>query len=162
MALEAGDVALVLPFVPVDGEAEVRGVFDRVRSVREFGSDAREVADRLFFETVVRIHRAGEGAPYTGLKPAGLSVGPVIPLAERAVNTGSPGEVVDFLAGVLSAEVKHRLEHISALAVARERSLDDARRYVEASLAFQVYAHRIYEEMRAPAHGHRAERDHHS
>jgi hypothetical protein len=147
--------------VPVDGEAEVRGVFDRVRSVREFGSDAREVADRLFFETVVRIHRAGEGAPYTGLKPAGLSVGPVIPLAERAVNTGSPGEVVDFLASVLSAEVKHRLEHISALAVARERSLDDARRYVEASLAFQVYAHRIYEEMRAPAHGHRAERDHH-
>jgi len=161
MALEAGDVALVLPFVPVDGEAEVRGVFDRVRSVREFGSDAREVADRLFFETVVRIHRAGEGAPYTGLKPAGLSVGPVIPLAERAVNTGSPGEVVDFLASVLSAEVKHRLEHISALAVARERSLDDARRYVEASLAFQVYAHRIYEEMRAQAHGHRAERDHH-
>jgi hypothetical protein len=48
MALEAGDVALVLPFVPADGEAEVRGVFDRVRSVREFGSDAREVADRLF------------------------------------------------------------------------------------------------------------------
>jgi len=161
MALEAGDVALVLPFVPADGEAEVRGVFDRVRSVREFGSDAREVADRLFFETVVRIHRAGEGAPYTGLKRAGLSVGPVIPLAERAVNTGSPGEVVDFLASVLSAEVKHRLEHISALAVARERSLDDARRYVEASLAFQVYAHRIYEEMRATAHGHRAERDHH-
>jgi hypothetical protein len=161
MALEAGDVALVLPFVPVDGEAEVRGVFDRVRSVREFGSDAREVADRLFFETVVRIHRAGEGAPYTGLKPAGLSVGPVIPLAERAVNTGSPGEVVDFLASVLSAEVKHRLEHIGALAVARERSLDDARRYVEASLAFQVYAHRIYEEMCATTHGHRAEHDHH-
>jgi hypothetical protein len=161
MALEAGDVALVLPFVRADSEAEVRGLFDSVLPVREFGPEAREVADRLFFETVVRIHRAGEGAPYTGLKPAGLSVGPVIPLAERAVETGSPGEVVDFLASVLSAEVKHRLEHISALAVARERSLDDARRYVEASLAFQVYAHRIYEEMRAPAHGHRAERDHH-
>ena len=160
MALEAGDVALVLPFVRADGEAEVRRVFDSVLPVREFGPEAREVADRLFYETVVRIHRAGEGAPYTGLKPAGLSVGPVIPLAERAVNTGSPGEVVDFLASVLSAEVKHRLEHISALAVARERSLDDARRYVEASLAFQVYAHRIYEEMRAPAR-HRAERDHH-
>jgi hypothetical protein len=77
------------------------------------------------------------------------------------VNTGSPGEVVDFLASVLSAEVKHRLEHIGALAVARERSLDDARRYVEASLAFQVYAHRIYEEMCATTHGHRAEHDHH-
>lgn len=161
MALEAGDVALVLPFVHADGEAEVRGVFDRVLSVRELGSDAREVADRLFFETVVRIHRAGEGAPYTGLKPAGLSVGPVIPLAERAVNTGSPDEVGSFLAGVLGDELKRRLEYVSALAGARTRSVDDARRYVEASLAFQVYAHRVYEEMRATAHGHQAERDHH-
>ena len=123
MALEAGDVALVLPFVRADGEAEVRGLFDSVLPVREFGPEAREVADRLFFETVVRIHRAGEGAPYTGLKPAGLSVGPVIPLAERAVKTGSPDEVRDFLAGVLGAELKRRLEHVSALAVARERSL---------------------------------------
>ena len=81
-ALEAGDVALVLPFVRADGEAEVRRVFDSVLPVRDFGPEVREVADRLFYETVVRIHRAGEGAPYTGLKPAGLSVGPVIPLAE--------------------------------------------------------------------------------
>jgi hypothetical protein len=87
-ALEVGDVALVLPFVRADGEAEVRRVFGSVLPVREFGPEAREVADRLFFETVVRIHRAGEGAPYAGLKPAGLSVGPVIPLAERAVSTG--------------------------------------------------------------------------
>ncbi|HEX2310870.1 MAG TPA: DUF6448 family protein [Vicinamibacterales bacterium] len=150
-ALEVGDVALVLPFVRADGEAEVRRVFDSVLPVREFGPEAREVADRLFFETVVRIHRAGEGAPYTGLKPAGLSVGPVIPLAERAVSTGLPDEVSGFLAGVLRDELKRRLEYDSVLAGSRERSLDDARRYVEASLAFQVYAHRIYEEMRAPS-----------
>jgi hypothetical protein len=72
-----------------------------------------------------------------------------------------PDEVSGFLAGVLRDELKRRLEDVSVLAGARERSLDDARRYVEASLAFQVYAHRIYEEMRAQAHGHRAERDHH-
>ena len=95
-ALEAADVDMVLPFVHADGEAEVRAVFDTVMPVRALSSAAREVADRLFFETVVRIHRAGEGAPYTGLKPAGLSVGPVIPLAERAVETGSPDEVAAF------------------------------------------------------------------
>jgi hypothetical protein len=79
------------------------------------GPEAREVADRLFFETVVRIHRGGEGAPYTGLKPAGLSVGPVIPLAERAVSTGSPDEVSGFLADVLRDELKRRLEDVSVL-----------------------------------------------
>ena len=93
-ALEAGDVDLVLPFVPPDGEQEVREVFHSVLKARDLGPEARETADRLFFETVVRIHRAGEGAPYTGLKPAGLDVGPVIPLAEQAVAKHSPDERV--------------------------------------------------------------------
>jgi Family of unknown function (DUF6448) len=48
---------------------------------------SREVADRYFFETVVRVHRAAEGASFTGLKPAGLDVGPIIPVAERAIES---------------------------------------------------------------------------
>lgn len=71
-ALDTGDVKLVLPFVYADGEEEVRAMFDRVLAARGLGPAARETADQLFFETVVRVHRAGEGAPYTGLKPAGL------------------------------------------------------------------------------------------
>ena len=72
-ALDAGNVDVVLPFVPEQGEAEVKDVFQSTLRVRQLDDEAREVADRLFFETVVRVHRAGEGAPYTGLKPAGLS-----------------------------------------------------------------------------------------
>ena len=90
-ALEAADVSVVLPFVPEEAEEEVRAVFVTVLPARAQGRQAREVADRLFFETVVRIHRAGEGAAFTGLKPAGLDVGPVIPLAETAIATGDPG-----------------------------------------------------------------------
>jgi hypothetical protein len=59
-ALEVGDVAPVLPFVPRRWRSGGRRVFDSVLPVREFGPEARDVADRLFFETVVRIHRAGE------------------------------------------------------------------------------------------------------
>ena len=70
LALETKNVNLVLPYVPKEGEAEVIRAFDRVLPLRADG--AREIADLYFFETVVRIHRAGEGAPYTGLKPAGL------------------------------------------------------------------------------------------
>ena len=105
LALAAGDVDLVLPYVPEDGEAEVRAVFETALPVRRLGDDAREMADRLFFETVVRVHREGEGAPYTGLKPAGLGFGPVIPLAERAVETGSPDEVAELLTTVLHDEL---------------------------------------------------------
>jgi hypothetical protein len=152
-ALEAGEEDLVLPFVPEDGEAEVRAMFAAVRQVRGLGDAARDVADRLFFETVVRVHRAGEGAPYTGLKPAGLDVGPAIPLAERAIATGSSDELADYLTGVLRDELKHRLETLNTLAAAKDQSLSDARGYVEAMLGFQVYSHHLLVAMHAPAHG---------
>ena len=86
-ALEEGRVEFVLPFVPADGEAEVTEVFEQTMAIRGASPAVGAVADRWFFENVVRVHRAGEGAPYTGLKPAGLSEGPVIPVAERALET---------------------------------------------------------------------------
>lgn len=152
-ALEAADVDLVLPFVPAHAETEVRAMFDTAITVRDLSEDARDVADRLFFETVVRVHRAGEGAPYTGLKPAGLSEGPVIPLAERAIEIGSPEPVVVFLTGVLQDELGHRLEEVNALAVTKDRSVKDARRYVEAMLGFEVYSHHLLQALQLPAHG---------
>lgn len=159
-ALEAGDVGVVLPFVPAQGESEVRAMFDAATNVRELNEDARNVADRLFFETVVRVHRAGEGAPYTGLKPAGLSVGPVIPLAERAIETGSPEPVADFLTGVLRDELTHRLKEVKALEATRDRSVTDARRYVGAMLGFEVYSHHVIQALQAPAHGEDGDADH--
>ena len=77
-ALDADQMELVLPYVPEGAEAEVRAVFGQVRDARTLGGQARTVADRHFFETVVRLHRAGEGAPYTGLKPEGTPTGPAI------------------------------------------------------------------------------------
>ncbi|MGZ8726062.1 MAG: DUF6448 family protein [Aeromicrobium sp.] len=159
-ALEAGDVGVVLPFVPAQGETEVRAMFDAATNVRELNEDARNVADRLFFETVVRIHRAGEGAPYAGLKPAGLSVGPVIPLAERAIETGSPEPVANFLTGVLRDELTLRLEEVKALEAAKDRSITDARRYVGAMLGFEVYSHHVFQALQAPAHGEHGDADH--
>lgn len=161
-ALEAGDVDLVLPFVHADGEKEVRDTFDRVVRARTLGPEARDTADLLFFETVVRIHRAGEGAPYTGLKPAGLSVGPVIPLAEQAVGADSPDALADYLGGVLREELEHRLDHVHDLARSRDRSVEDAREYVEAMLGFEVYSHHLYEAMRSTDHHEAAEHAHHS
>jgi len=86
-ALDAGDVAFVLPYVQKEGEKEIIDTFDKVVQVRRTNAIAREVADRYFFETVVRVHRAGEGASFTGLKPTGLDVRPIIPVAERAIES---------------------------------------------------------------------------
>ena len=142
LALETKNVNLVLPYVPQEGEAEVIRAFDRVLPLRADG--AREIADLYFFETVVRIHRAGEGAPYTGLKPAGLSGGPVIPVAERAIETGSPDELVKVLTDIVRAESLKRFRRMNELQKHVDDSLDDAREYVEAMLGLQVWSHKLY------------------
>ncbi len=151
-ALEAEDVNLALAYVPKSGEAEVRSAFEKVRQARKAGPAAREVADLYFFETLVRVHRAGEGAPYTGLKPAGLDEGPVIPVAEKAIETGSPDALIKTLTETLRQEVQHRFDHMMHL---RDYDPDDvarAREYVEAMLGLQVYAHQLYGAMKVDHH----------
>jgi Family of unknown function (DUF6448) len=150
-ALESGNVNLILPFVPKEGETEVIQAFEKVVKVRK-DPTAREVADLYFFETVVRIHRLGEGAPYEGLKPAGLSEGPVIPVAEKAIETGSPDELVKTLSNMVREEVTHRLEHVMHLKLDKEKSVEDARECVEAMLGLQVWSHSIYERIQGAAH----------
>jgi hypothetical protein len=78
-ALKSGDLAPVLTWVKKDNEPKVRAAFDRALRVRALGDEARELADTAFFETLVRLHRAGEGEPYTGLKAAD-AVNPASPL----------------------------------------------------------------------------------
>ena len=124
-ALESADVRAVLPFVPEEGEAEITQTFSKVLKARAQSPEAREVADRHFFETVVRIHRAGEGAPFTGLKPAGLGHGCVVPVAEKAIESGSPQALVKLLTDTVEGQIRDRFEHVMHLKrEAREADLE--------------------------------------
>lgn len=86
-ALETNNVDEALRVAPEDAEAEIRAAFAKTLVARQAGPAAQEVAGWFFAEIVVRLHRAGEGAPFTGLKPAGPDVGPIIPVAVRAIDT---------------------------------------------------------------------------
>ena len=143
-ALDEGEVAIVLPYVPTQAEPEVMAAFEQVLPVDQTGGSAGALADRWFFETVVRLHRAGEGAPYTGLKPAGQDEGPVIPVAERALQVGSADELVHVLTEVVADQAKTRLDGVMALKQQEHRSVAAAREYVEAMLGLQVWAHKLY------------------
>jgi hypothetical protein len=155
-ALDAGNVALVLPFVPKSAEREVSDAFQKVCAARTPSAVCREIADRYFFETVVRLHRAGEGAPFTGLKPAGLDVGPIIPVAEKAIETRSPAPLEEALLTTLGEEMASRFAHLEHLRGGAHRGVDGARAYVGAMLGLQVWAHGLYQAIkgRPQAAGH--------
>jgi hypothetical protein len=159
-ALTQGDVDLVLPYVQVDGEPEVRHAFDLAVKVRALGPEAHEIADRWFFETVVRVHRAGEGAPFTGLKPVGLDVGPVIPAAERALESGSADPLSEALCGAVRDQIEHRHTHAMELKAHADEGVPQAREYVAAMLGLQVWAHGVYRQALAEPHEPKSEHQH--
>ena len=152
-ALELDDIEAILPYVAAADEGPLRVAFDRVRKARALGPEAAEVADLYFFESAVRLHRAGEGAPYTGLKPAGLDVGPVIPLAERAIEDDDPSALADFLVAAVRAETIDRFAAMQAARAAAEQDGVSARRaFVHATLGLQVWAHKLHAAVHAAAH----------
>jgi hypothetical protein len=102
---------------------------------------------------VVRVHRAGEHAPYTGLKPAGLDVGPVIPLAEKAVESGDIEQVYRLLAADLHSQLAQRLAQVTRLAGTKAESVSAARNYVAAMLGFEVYTNQVFRALHTDPHG---------
>jgi hypothetical protein len=153
-ALEARDVALVAIWVQPQDEPEIRRAFEQTLVVRSLSPQAEELADRFFFETVVRVHRAGEGAPFTGLKPAGRDLGPAIPAADKALEERS----LEPLAQLLTDTMRDRLrQHFNEVVTARTYDVADVaagRDYVRAYVEFIHYVERLYETSTTAAHGH--------
>ena len=114
-ALDNGNLNPVLAYAPAMAEAEIWAAFEKSRKVRGLGAEARIRADQAFMETVIRLHRAGEGAAYTGLKPVGIDYGPVIPAAEHAVETGDLAKLKAVLMEKIEHELNERLAHLREL-----------------------------------------------
>lgn len=155
-ALETGNVNLVLPWVPPEDEPEIRHAFEHAAAVRKLGAAARELADKHFFETLVRIHRASEGAPYTGLKAAGLDLGPAVPAADKALEDGSIDKVVTLLTDAVREGV-HR--HFHAAYHRRKFDANDVaagRDYVAAYVPYVHYVEGLWDAATG-ARGHHAE-----
>lgn len=153
-ALEAGNVNLVLIWVPAKDEAEIRIAFEKTLAVRKLSPAARDLADRYFFETLVRVHRAGEGAPYTGLQPAGRDLGPAIPAADRALETGSVEPLLRLLTDAMQARLREHFQHAREKKNFNPDDVAAGREYVRAYVEFIHYAERLYEAAANPAHGH--------
>jgi hypothetical protein len=156
-ALETGNVNLVLIWVQKKDEAEIKRAFQKTFAVRKLSAQAKELADMYFFETLVRIHRAGEGAPYTGLKPAGRDLGPVIPAADKAIESGSVKALQKLLTDGVQEGIREKFKEIIARKKFKTDDVDAGREYIKAHVEFLNYVERLYEAARGPAEGHSRE-----
>lgn len=150
-ALEQGDITPVLKWVKAGDEAEVKAAFEKARTVRALGPEARELADHFFLETLVRLHRAGEGAPYTGLKDE--PVAPIVALAEQALAEGSADGLVEKMSGHMGQAVREKFARVLAAREHKDRSVNNGREFVEAYVVFMHYVEGIHDAILA-AGGH--------
>ncbi len=144
-ALEKGDVTPVLKWVRLADEPEVRAAFARTLKVRALNPEAREVADNYFFETLVRIHRAAEGEPYTGLKPAGSAIDAGIEQADEALASGSADELVKQLTAAVANGIRQRFARTQEASRHSDQSVEGGRQYVAAYVEYIHYVERMHQ-----------------
>ena len=146
-ALEVANANLLLPWVSEGDEDEIKAALDKAIAAKGAATDpsVSNVVDLWFFETAVRLHRKGENAPYTGLKPSGSDEGPIIPMAESALETGNADELIELLTDAVKEELEQKFESAIAWQGYDVNDVKAGRKYVRNMLEFILYAHHLCE-----------------
>ena len=150
-ALEKGDVTPLLKWVKQDSEAEIKAAFAKAVAVRAKGPVAKDLADQYFLETLVRVHRAGEGAPYTGIKDE--PVEPIVALADKALADGSADEMIKEISAHMAEAIRAKFNKAVAARKNKDASVEAGREFVEAYVTFMHYVEGIHTAI-ASAGGH--------
>jgi hypothetical protein len=154
LALEKGNVAIVLKWVKAENEEEIKTVFNKVLAVRPSGKEAKELADLYFFETLVRLHRAGEGAGYSGLKPAG-SLEPSVAAADKTIEAGSVDRLAKEIGKAAEKAVRERYERLMSAKKHKDESVDAGREYIEVYVEYVHFVETLHDTIMAKAAHHR-------
>ena len=152
-ALDSGNVNLVLVWVRKSDDAEIRKQFEKTVAVRKAGGRAKELADMYFFETLVRIHRAGEGAGYTGLKPAGRIEAPIA-AADKSLATGKLQDVAQLISKRMEQGLHRNFEAMMKKKQYNPNDVAAGRAFASAYVEYTHYVERLYDaaETLAPEH----------
>lgn len=146
-ALEKGDVTSVLKWVKPEDEAEIKTAFAQVLRVRAKDPEARELADRYFQETLIRIHRTGEGAPYTGLKDTPPEK--IVSLADEALTSGSADKMIRAMQADLAGAVKTRFDRALKAGKSKNKSVEAGREFVESYVRYVHYVEGVHDAITA-------------
>jgi len=155
-ALAKGEVTPILKWVNAKDEAEIRALFETVNKVRTTGEASKGVADQLFLETLVRLHRASEGEPFDGIKPAG-QIEPLVVMIDKALAAGEGAALADKIAGHIRREIVARYDKVTKAAATKDSSVDAGRAFVAAYVDYVHFIKAVHAPVEAGAgHAHAA------
>jgi len=143
-SLETGNINHALIWVQEADEPLIKESFEKTLKVRSLSDASRELADMNFFETVVRIHRKGEGASYDGLKPAGSNTDPSIAAGDRAIETGSIKDSEKILFDALHNRLELLFKEVLEKKNFDPNDIHGGREYVKAYVEYIHFVESIY------------------
>jgi len=149
-AIGQNNVNYALKWVSASNEKEVKDAFDLMMKVRVFSPEAKELSEKYFFETLVRIHRAGEGVPYTGVKPSGTPIDEKVLAADKSIEAGNLSPLEGMISKDDMPELTKRFDKVMSLKNFDVDNVEAGREYIEAYVQFFKFAE-------GEAEGHAAE-----
>lgn len=152
-ALENGEVQPLLKWVEPEHEEEIIAAFERARNVSAQAPVAKDLAETWFLETFVRLHREGEGAAFTGLKPAGVMPA-FYQKADAALEEGSVKKLADDVGNTIAQEIRDRFAAAHALKKEADKSTEDGRKYVAAYVDYFHFIEALHHVLEADHHHH--------
>lgn len=144
-ALETNNVNLVLKWITPEQEQEITSLFKKTFSLKNGDKEIYAIVEKHFFETLVRLHRETEGAPYTGLKPAGTTK-QIIKLSDQSLEEHDLDGFLKKLNNHIAKVLKEKYLKVESLEKVKNESVENGRAYVQ---AYVDYTHTI-EAIHAP------------
>ncbi len=139
-AMESNNVNYVLKWVQPDYEAAITEVFQLSMKVKDLGPESKDLAEQYFFSELVRMHRAGEGAPFDGLKPSGTPIDERVLAADESIAAGSLSPLKGMMEEEQLPELTERFEKVMELKDFDVNDVDAGREYIEAYVSFFKFA----------------------
>lgn len=138
-ALENNNVDLVLKWITPEQEKQIISLFNKTYALKSHDKEVYEIVEKHFFETLVRLHRETEGAPYTGLKPAG-STKQIIQMTDNALQEDDIEGFLTKLDNHLNKVVREKYQKVAELHKVKDNSTAQGRAFVK---AYVDYTHTI-------------------
>lgn len=138
-ALETNNVELIKKWIPAADEAELVALFHKTYNLKKGDQEVYKIVQTHFYETFVRLHRQMEGAPYTGLKPAGTTE-KIVVMSDNALESGDIDHLLNALSNHVNSVLKEKYEKVAALEKVKNESPAKGRQFVA---AYVDYTHSI-------------------
>ncbi|MGB4587647.1 MAG: DUF6448 family protein [Clostridiaceae bacterium] len=160
-ALESNNINYALKWILPQYEDELQSIFEKCIKVRTHSSEAKEIADRFFLESLVRFHRAGEGEPFEGLKPSGTPIDEKVAAADKSIEIGNLSPLEGLVSSEELHELKEKFERVMMLKNYDQNNVQEGREYIEAYVTFFKMAEgEEHEHAHAQSHGQSHEHGH--